>query len=65
MVRGFKNGVPTGHDPFEEGVRARVQGLARSDCPYAEASAEACDWLSGWHHEALVSREEGPLPEQR
>ena len=65
MLRGFKNGVATGHDPYDEGVRARVQGLARSDCPYGEASAEADDWFAGWHDEALVSREEAPLHDCR
>lgn len=42
---------PSGHHPYGEGVRARIAGLERRQCPYPRASPEACAWLAGWDGE--------------
>jgi ribosome modulation factor len=42
---------PSAHDPHGEGVRARVAGADRGDCPYAPACPEAAAWLRGWDAE--------------
>lgn len=41
----------TGRDPFHEGVRARVQGLSWSDCPYPAGTYRRTEWLDGWDEE--------------
>ena len=45
----------SGRDPFHEGVRARMQGLCWSDCPYPPGTYRRCDWLDGWDEEDAMS----------
>lgn len=35
-------------DPFGAGIDAQANGLMREDCPYADGSKEASQWLEGY-----------------
>lgn len=36
-------------DEYNEGYDACEEGLSEWDCPYAEGTYAATQWLSGWH----------------
>ncbi len=57
MLLILNDNCGTGGDPFHEGVRARIQGLSWSDCPYPPGTYRRSDWIDGWDEEDALSNE--------
>lgn len=65
IMRMLPNPLPSGHDAFAEGDRARLAGEARGASPHPAGSPEQAEWVRGWDESPGLGRDLEAAPARR